>query len=219
MATYVTVLDQERVLVPVPGPLPVDIINTNKNKNSAVDLAPSDDNSPYSPSARRHSEQSSDSLKLPLRDFIWGERVVRNALPHHTIPPWLDPLDVDIDDPQKLPLCWYGVPFYSSMVFAYAERIRLGVYMKRSHLGLKPGDLDAFKTWPKLVKWFQDQSGLTMYLHPVWGQPTSILTFFSNHEIPRVTEEMWEFIGMLLDEIGYPRECELKWYLDRRLEY
>ena len=145
--------------------------------------------------------------------------MVRNALPHHTIPPWLDPLDVDIDDPKKLPLCWYGVPFHSRMVFAYAERIRLGVYMKRSHLGLKPGDLDAFKTWPRLVKWFEDQSGgLKMHFYPVWGHPTSILTFFSNHEIPRVTEEMWEYIGMLLDEIGYPRECELKWYLDRRLE-
>ena len=144
-------------------------------------------------------------------------KVIRNALPDPTIPPWLDPLDVDIDDPKKLPLCWYGVPFYSGVVFEYAKRIRLGVYLKRENLNLKPGDLDIYKTWPKFVKWFEEQSSFTMELHQVWDERMPLLTFFSNREIPRVTDENWELINAMLDEMEYPREIEPMWYLDRRL--
>ena len=145
------------------------------------------------------------------------EKVIRDALPHPTIPPWLDPLDVDIDDPRKLPLCWYGVPFYSDTVFAYAQRIRQAAYIKREILHLKPGDLDIYKTWPKLVKWFEGESGLTMHLHQVWDQPYPLLTFFSNHEMARITEDMWRIIGDLLDDMDYPEGCQLLWYLDRNL--
>ena len=42
-----------------------------------------------------------------------------------------------------------------------------------------------------------------------------ILTFFSNHEIPRITDEMWGQICDLLDDIGYPWEYQTQWYLDR----
>ncbi|KAM5534941.1 hypothetical protein V8D89_011401 [Ganoderma adspersum] len=201
-----------------PQPLisaPSDIVNTGDN--SAV-AAPSNSNSSSSSSASRW-KQASDSLKLRPRDFVWGAKVIRNALPDPTIPPWLDPLDVDIDDPKKLPLCWYGVPFYSGIVFAYAKRIRLGVYMKRENLNLKPGDLDIYKTWPKFVKWFEDQSSFTMQLHQVWDERMPLLTFFSNREIRSVTDENWELINAMLDEMEYPREIEPMWYLDRRLNY
>ena len=74
--------------------------------------------------------------------------MIRNALPDPTIlrQSWPDPLDVDIDDPRKLPLCWYGVLFYAHIVFVYAERIRLGVYLKEAnwHRMRNPGDLDAY---------------------------------------------------------------------------
>ena len=143
--------------------------------------------------------------------------MIRNALPDPTIPLWLDPLDVDIDDPKKLPLCWYGVPFYSGVVFEYTKRIRLGVYMTRENLNLKPGDLDIYKTWPKFVKWFEEQSTFTMELHQGWDERMPLRTFFSNREIPRVTDENWELINAMLDEMEYPREIEPMWYLDRRL--
>ncbi|KAM5543917.1 hypothetical protein V8D89_002534 [Ganoderma adspersum] len=220
MATHVSLLDLEAAFVPPISKL-VDFIN-RVDDNSAVDPAPStsNSNSSSSPSAPQpEGNSSSDSLNLPLRSFAWGKKMVRNVLPHATIPPWLDPLHVDIDDPRKLPLCWYGVPFYSDTVFAYAKRIRLGVDLKHANLNLKPGDLDVYQTWPKLVKWFEGESGLTMHLHQVWGERKPLLTFFSNHEMARVTEEMWEITGDLLDDMDYPEDCKPMWYLDRRLDY
>ncbi|KAM5543913.1 hypothetical protein V8D89_002530 [Ganoderma adspersum] len=190
------------------------------NDNSAVDPAPRNRNSSSStPSSDTRPGGASDSLKLRPRNFVWGAKVIRNALPHPTIPPWLDPLDVDIDDPRKLPLCWYGVPFYSDTVFAYAQRIRVAAYIKREILHLKPGDLDIYKTWPKLVQWFEEQSGLTMHLHQVWDQPYPLLTFFSNHEMTRITDDRWRIIGDLLDDMDYPEHCKPMWYLDRNLCY
>ncbi|PIL27040.1 hypothetical protein GSI_10179 [Ganoderma sinense ZZ0214-1] len=211
MAPYVVYSGQDEKPVLPLGDLinrvldPEEPSSSNSESSSSVQSAP-------------NPAEASESLKLPLRNFVWGSKLVRDALPHPMIPPWLDPLDVDIDDPRKLPLCWYGVPFYSDMVFAYAQRIRIAVYMKHENLNLKPGDLDTYKTWPKLVKWFEDQSGFTMHLHQVWDERKPLLTFFSNHEIPRVTEDMWEFINALLDDIGYPKDIEPMWYLDRRLD-
>ncbi|KAM5543926.1 hypothetical protein V8D89_002543 [Ganoderma adspersum] len=228
---YVSFSDQVAMLVQtrvslLPAPAVGDVTDPVINRaagdsDSAKDAAPTKSNpSSYS------FKQASDSLKLPPCDFVWGTprtqaKVIRNALPHPTIPPWLDPLDVDIDDPRKLPLCWYGVPFYPDIVFAYAERIRLGIYLKEANLHFKCGDLDIYQTWPKLVKWFKDQSGFTMHLHQVWGERKPLLTFFSNHEMARVTEENWELqvINAMLDEMEYPRECEPMWYLDRRLDF
>ena len=77
--------------------------------------------------------------------------------------------------------------------------------------------MDIYKTWPKLVKWFEGESGLTMHLHQVWDQPYPLLTFFSNHEMARITEDMWRIIGDLLDDMDYPEGCQLLWYLDRNL--
>ena len=248
MATNVGLLDLEAELVSRISELSdvlnkkLNRVGDNaESKAVTVDPAPgpstSNSNSSPSPSAPQ-PEGASESLNLPLRRFVWGvsplssvrlghnaltslmlqEKVVRNALPHATIPPWLDPLHVDIDDPRKLPLCWYGVPFYSDVVFAYAKRIRLGVYLKHALLNLKPGDLDIYQTWPKLVKWFEGESGLTMHLHQVWGERKPLLTFFSNHEMARVTEDMWEITGDLLDDMDYPEDCKPLWYLDRRLD-
>ncbi|PIL27039.1 hypothetical protein GSI_10178 [Ganoderma sinense ZZ0214-1] len=210
MAPYVKYSGQEEKPVP---PL-VDLINRvldpdGSHSNSSSTLAQSASN----------PQEAFESRKLPLREFVWGAKLVRNALPHYCIPPWLDPVDVDIDDPRKLPLCWYGVPFHSDMVFKYAHRIRVAVYMTRAHLGLKPGDLDEYKTWPKLVKWFEGESGLTMHLHQVWDEPKPLLTFFNNHEMARVTDDMWRIIGDLLDEMDYPEDCKPMWYLDRRQDF
>ena len=89
--------------------------------------------------------------------------------------------------------------------------------MKRENLNLKPGDLDAYGTWPRLVEWIKEQSGLTMRLHQVWDADEPLLTFFDNHGMVGVTEDMWMFIGDLLDDMDYPEECRPMWYLDQRL--
>ncbi|KAM5534938.1 hypothetical protein V8D89_011398 [Ganoderma adspersum] len=211
MASATSLAHEQRVIVSIPS-------DVDDNSATALDTAPNNGDSSSSPSASS-SKHASDSLNLRPRNFVWGAKVIRNALPHATIPPWLDPLHVNINDPRKLPLCWYGVPFYSDTVFAYAKRIRLGVYLKHANLNLKPGDLDVYQTWPKLVKWFEGESGLTMHLHQVWGERKPLLTFFSNHEMARVTEEMWEITGDLLDDMDYPEDCKPMWYLDRRLDY
>ncbi|PIL27044.1 hypothetical protein GSI_10183 [Ganoderma sinense ZZ0214-1] len=221
MTPYTTLCGQDDKPVP---PL-VDLINRVLDPDRASgDGGPSsshlsDSESESSSGSAPDHPEASEPLKLPLRKFVWGSKLVRNALPHYAIPAWLDPLDVDVDDPRKLPLCWYGVPFYSDLVFAYAQRIRVAVYMKHENLNLKPGDLDIYETWPKFVDWFKGESGFTMHLHQVWDEREPLLTFFSNHEMARVTDDMWRVIGDLLDEIDYPKECKPMWYLDRRLDH
>ena len=52
---------------------------------------------------------------------ILQEDVVRKALPDPVIPAWLNPRTVDVDNPLKLPLCWYGLPFFSEELLHGAE--------------------------------------------------------------------------------------------------
>ena len=120
-------------------------------------------------------------------------RTPSGAYSHPTIPPWLDPLDVDADDPTKLPLCWYGVPFHSGLVFAYAWRTGVAVYsyMTRRILRLKPEDFSAYRTWPKLVEWLERKSGLKMHVKSMWGSPTPIFTFGASHEMSSITTKKW----------------------------
>ncbi|KAI1787550.1 hypothetical protein LXA43DRAFT_1084830 [Ganoderma leucocontextum] len=157
--------------------------------------------------------------KQPMKDFEWGGNLVRKTLPVCTIPRWLDPSHVDVADPTELPLCWYGVPFVRKLIYPYTERIGLASYYTEQLLRANPGDLDTFQTWANLEVWFQKLSGLTLDLNLVWGQPTPILTFFSNHELPRVTKKQLDLIGDLLDDIDYGEEYQLMWYLDRNLNY
>ena len=146
---------------------------------------------------------------------ILQEDVVRKALPDPVIPAWLNPHTVDVDKPLKLPLCWYGLPFFSNLVFAYAKRIGIAEYLSEDTFQSKAGTLDIYQTWANLDLWFRRKSGLRMQFKLVWGRSRMILTFFSNHEIPRMTDEMWGQICDLLDDIGYPWECQTQWYLDR----
>nr|VWP00867.1 Transcriptional repressor TUP1 [Ganoderma boninense] len=157
--------------------------------------------------------------KEPMRDFKWGGNLVRKALPVGTIPRWLDPSRVDVAEPTKLPLCWYGVPFERDLIYPYLARIGLASYYKRELLRAKPGDLDVFRTWANMEKWFKRLSGIKLDLNLVWGHPTPILTFFSNHELLRITQAQVYRIDDLLEDIGYDRDCELMWYLDRNLSY
>lgn len=125
---------------------------------------------------------------------------------------------MDVADPTELPLCWYGVPFVRDLIYPYTERIGLASYYTREVLRAQPGDLDTFQTWANLEVWFQKQSGLKLDLNLVWGQPTPILTFCSNHESSNVTKEQLSLICDLLDDMDYGDEYQLKWYLDRNLD-
>ena len=140
---------------------------------------------------------------------------MRKALPNPVIPAWLNPHTVDVDNPLKLPLCWYEVTFLDNLVFDYTERIGIAKYLRRDMGKLQAGELDILGTWANFVRWFRNKSGLNMQFKGVWGHETMILTFFSNHEIPRMTDEMWGQICDLLDDIGYPWEYQTQWYLDR----
>lgn len=125
---------------------------------------------------------------------------------------------MDVAGPTELPLCWYGVPFVRNLIYAYAERKGLARYYTKQVLRAKPGDLDTFQTWANLDVWFKKVSGLQLDLNLVWGQPTPILTFFSNHELPRVTKDQIELILDLLEDMDYGEEYQLMWYLDRNLD-
>ena len=151
-------------------------------------------------------------------DAIMQETAIRKTLPICTIPLWLDPSFVDVADPTQLPLCWYGVPFVRDLIYPYTERIGLASYYKQELLRAKPGDLDVFKTWANMDVWFKKLSGLQLDLNLVWGQPTPILTFFSNHQLPKVTEKQLDLICDFLDDMDYDEDCELMWYLDRNLD-
>ncbi|KAI1787561.1 hypothetical protein LXA43DRAFT_705991 [Ganoderma leucocontextum] len=159
---------------------------------------------------------------MPMKNFVWGGDLVRKTLPICTLPHWLDPLWVDVHDPTRLPLCWYGVPFVPRLVYAYAERIGLARYYTRRVGRAKAGDLDTFQTWANLEVWFQKESGIKLDLNLVWGEegePTSTLTFWSNHEIGLVTREMWDQACDLLDDMDYGEEYEMMWFLDHNLDY
>ncbi|KAI1792293.1 hypothetical protein LXA43DRAFT_1007472 [Ganoderma leucocontextum] len=200
---------------PCPEP-PLPLALALSSENSTVDPTLT---SSLSSSSAPDAQESSELPKLRLREFIWGENIIRSVLPRTVIPPWLDPLDVDVDDPTELPLCWYGVPFCPELVFPYSRRIGVAVYMTHRNLKLKPGDFDAYGTWPRLVEWFEKRSGLTMHVKSVWGHSTPILTFWTNHEMASTTREKWVQVCDFLDAMEYPLESELKWYLDRRLKF
>ncbi|KAI1787556.1 hypothetical protein LXA43DRAFT_705921 [Ganoderma leucocontextum] len=157
--------------------------------------------------------------KTPMREFQWGGDLIRKTLPARIIPAWLDPLHVDVADPRSLPKCWFGVPFVSDLVFGYAERVGLASYYTREVVRAQPGDLDIFETWARLDVWFKEQSGLQLDWVLVWGERFPILTFWSNHELLRITKEMWGQVCDLIDDMGYGPEYVLAWYLDRDLEY
>ncbi|PIL23428.1 hypothetical protein GSI_14739 [Ganoderma sinense ZZ0214-1] len=157
--------------------------------------------------------------KEPLKDFKWGENLVRKTLPVYTIPNWLNPSYVDVADPTEIPLCWYGVPFDRDLIYPYTERIGLASYYKEQMLRCQPGDLDVFRTWVNMVKWFEKLTGLKLDLNQVWGRPTPILTFFSNHELPRITKKQVSRIYDLLDDMDYDENSGPMWYLDQSLNY
>ncbi len=147
--------------------------------------------------------------------------LVRRTLPLSPLPRWLDPLWVDADDPTRLPLCWYGVPFVPKLVYAYAERIGLARYYTMQVGRAKAGDLDTFQTWANLEEWFEKESGIKLDLNLVWGEgkkPKNILTFWSNHEIGRIMREMWGQACDLLDDMDYGEEYAMLWYLDHNLD-
>ncbi|TBU25612.1 hypothetical protein BD311DRAFT_741090 [Dichomitus squalens] len=181
----------------------------SKPANSTCTLAPDG----------KSSSEDDEYPLLPLHEFVWGEKLVRNTLPQAAIPPWLDPLHVDVDDPKKLPLCWYGVEFLPDLFFKYAERVGLAAYLKFTRAHMKEGDLDIFETWIRFTDWFEKKSGLKVDLIDVWGHEIPIMTVFSNHEIPRITDQMWRDACDLLDDMEFPDEFQLEWYLDRRLAY
>ena len=178
--------------------------------------------------------------KQPMKEFKWGVSLkdflvhfleftsamamkgdlIRTTLPLTTLPRWLDPLWVDIDNPARLPLCWYGVPFIPKLVYAYAERVGLASYYKVEVDRFLPGDLDQFQTWANMQDWFERESSLKMDLNLVWGEegrPDHMLTFWSNHEMDNITTKMWDLACDLLDHMDYELEDELMWYLDRGL--
>ena len=182
------------------------------------------------------ADEPSQRCKQPIKDFEWGVGhwlpafalllpdtrmkgdLIRKTLPASTLPRWLDPYHVDVADPTGLPLCWYGVPFVRKLIYPYTERIGLASYYTKQVLRAKPGDLDTFQTWANLDVWFQKESGLKLDLNLVWGHPTPILTFFSNHEAASVTKEQLDLISDLLDDMDYGDEYQLMWYLDRNLD-
>ena len=196
---------------------------------------PSPDQTDSQSSSKPSEEETSEDVKLPMREFKWGVSFVifspwpvfnpvakgtllRSTLPTPLLPLWLSPTHVDIDDPRRLPLCWYGIHYLPKYLYEYAERAGFATYLRRDHFLLKAGTLDASQTWINLTDWFERKSGLEMHLRQVWGESDSILTFFSNHELRDVNDEKWGQVCDLLDAMEYPWEYQPQWYLDRRLE-
>ncbi|KAM5534029.1 hypothetical protein V8D89_012349 [Ganoderma adspersum] len=186
------------------------------------DQTSSTSDSHFTPELQPTPEQQAQLRKQPMREFVWGENLIRKTLPRPTLPRWLDPLWVDIHDPTQLPLCWYGVPFVPQLLYACAERIGLASYYTVEVLSSNPGDLDPFQTWGNVQEWFNKRSGLKLDLNLVWdeeGNSDTILTFWSNHEMNNITPKMWDLTCELLDYLEYGEEYELLWCLDHNLRY
>ena len=144
--------------------------------------------------------------------------LIRRTLPDPTLPIWLNPTIVDVDDPRRLPLCWYGIHYLPHRVYKFAERRGLGAYLREDCLSLKAGDLDASQTWINFTDWFEKKSGLEIHLRQVGGNSRSILTFFNNHELHNINDDQWGLALDLLDDMEYPWEYQPQWHLDKRLD-
>ncbi|PIL23431.1 hypothetical protein GSI_14742 [Ganoderma sinense ZZ0214-1] len=167
-------------------------------------------------------EERARICKEAMRDFKRGGDIIRKTLPLTTLPRWLDPLWVDVDDPTRLPLCWYGVPFIPKLVYAYAEHMRLASYYTQEVDRFMPGDLDQLRTWANMQDWFEKETGVKLELNLVWGEdgvPDHMLTFWSNHEMDNITTKMWDQVCDLLDYMDYEEDdSELMWMLPLPVE-
>ena len=136
-------------LQPASAPSPV----LDAEVDASAPAVPAASTSTVASDGKESSEESEP--KLPLHNFVWGvsmkfhvsfhfitdlilqEKLIRNTLPQPAIPQWLDPLHVDVDDPRKLPLCWYGLPFCDVLVFKFARRVGLASYLTMEQGRLK----------------------------------------------------------------------------------
>ena len=135
---------------------------------------------------------------------------IKSLFPARRLPPQLNPICVDCDDPADLPLVWFGAVYDQDKVFDWALRRGWGV----KNL---PEDTkyNQWLTWPNIVKKVHEKYGMLIRTRDVFGIPGEnlLLAFYANRDIGRFNVKHRNAAHRMFKSMGYA-EDELKWYLD-----
>ncbi|RDX50307.1 hypothetical protein OH76DRAFT_1402766 [Lentinus brumalis] len=189
------------------------------SNESAADSTSMDPPAP-SPSASSSQAPASASAgpskakyPMPLPDFVYGGDRLRKMFPTRSLPAELNPLCVDCDDLDDLPLVWFGVLYDQYKLFGYARRRGWAVKQR-------PDDeeYDMLLTFENLVYKYCEKYGLVIQTREVWGTAKLLITLYSNRDIADYTTRHRDRARKTFKAMGYA-EDEPQWYLDLDEEY
>ncbi|KAI0688431.1 hypothetical protein C8T65DRAFT_746597 [Cerioporus squamosus] len=145
--------------------------------STSDDRSGPDSSSPVDPPTARKAALPSISAfrgrkrkieKMPLMKFVIGGYAARNMLPASILPRPLNPVYVecDRDDPQDIPLAWYGIVWHGEVLLEYAKKQGWAVLSKKSKLGA----YDIVPTWDRLRRHYYAKHRIALNVQDVWGE-------------------------------------------------
>ncbi len=141
--------------------------------------------------------------------------LARNLLPASVLPRQLNPVYLEYDHIDDIPLAWYGVEWNGTVLVNYAQKYGWAVLCQQSKLGA----YDIVPTWDRLRRHYYAKHGILMCMQDVWGedmdQIEKIVSFYNNREMPSWTKEQRYVVFDTLTEMGY-KPGEAAWFLDGR---
>ncbi|RDX41026.1 hypothetical protein OH76DRAFT_1412485 [Lentinus brumalis] len=153
--------------------------------------------------------------KMPLPKFVIGGYLARNLLPASVLPRQLNPVYLEYDHVDDIPLAWYGIEWNGTVLVNYAKKYGWAVLSQQSKLGA----YDIVPTWDRLRRHYYAKHGILMRIQDVWGedmdQIEKIVSFYNNREMPGWTKEQRYVVFDTLTEMGY-KPGEAAWFLDGR---
>ena len=135
---------------------------------------------------------------------------IKSLFPARRLPPQLNPICVDCDDLEELPLVWWGAVYDEDKVFGWAMRRGWAV---KEHA--EDDEYDMLFTWRNMVHKIYEKYGMLIRTRDVFGIPGEklLLTFYANRDIGRFNVKHRNAAHKMFKAMGYA-EDEQKWYLD-----
>ena len=132
--------------------------------------------------------------------------------PARRLPSQLNPFcaDCQCDNPEDLPLLWWGAVYDEDKVFGWAMRRGWAV---KEHA--EDDEYDMLFTWRNMVHKIYEKYGMLIRTRDVFGIPGEklLLTFYANRDIGRFNIKHRNAAHKMFKAMGYA-EDEPRWYLD-----
>ena len=132
--------------------------------------------------------------------------------PARRLPSQLNPFcaDCQCDDPEDLPLIWWGAVYDQDKVLDWAVRRGWGVKNRA-----EDKQYSSWLTWANIEKKVSKKYGMRIQTHDVFGIPGEklLLTFYANRDIGRYNVKHRNAAHAMFKAMGYA-EDEPQWYLD-----